>query len=131
METACTQLREGTREITEWEWEESSAAALAQFESQHDGKVLALVTELLPHSWDQIEIKTAPEPVRHVSGVWGGLMAGQRLFVRDPEIEPMLFAAWWPWGNREKFSLRVSCTAWSEAVLRADPQAKLRGFFGL
>jgi len=131
LETVCTRLREDTHEITEWEWDNRYAAALAVFELPHDGQVLALVTELLPCSWDQLDIETAPEPVRDISGAWGGLEAAQRLFVRDPEVEPVLFAAWWPWGSGEKFSLRVSCSARSEAMVGTDPQAQLRGFFGL
>lgn len=131
MEAACQRLLEATQDVADWEWDDDYFAALAIIESPHESEVLATLTELLPHSWSQLDIKSAPEPVRQVSGVWGGLMTGQLLFVLDPAADPMLFATWWPWGNRLKFSLRVSCTAQSEVVARADPQANLRGCFGL
>lgn len=131
MEAACTQLLEATQGIATWGWDDSYAAALVVIESPHESEVLATLTELLPHSWNHLDIKSAPEPVRHISGVWGGLMAGQLIFVLDPEADPTLFAAWWPWGNQLKFSLRVSCIARGRAVVKADPQAKLRACFGL
>jgi len=33
------------------------------------------------------------------------------MFVLDPDHEPLLYAAWWPWNGGKSFSLRVSCTA--------------------
>ena len=131
MEAACRQLLEATQQITAWEWDDRNAAALAVIESSHESEVLASLAELLPQSWNHLDIEDAPEPVRRASGVCGGLMAGQLMFVFDPEADPMLFAAWWPWGNGLKFSLRVSCTARDDTVADADPHAKLRVCFGL
>jgi len=48
--------------------------------------------------------------VRAIAQVWG-LRQGQRMFVLDPDHEPLLYAAWWPWNGGKSFSLRVSCTA--------------------
>jgi len=131
MEMACKDLLGLTPEAAAWEWDGSYSAALLTVESAHEAEFLARIAVLLPHSWDQLEIAGAPEPVRRASGIWGGLMPGQRFFVLDPEAEPMTFAAWWPWSDRSRCSLRVSCVARTEAVSKADPQAKLRGFFGL
>ena len=131
MEAACQRLLEATQDVAYWEWDDDYFAALAIIESPHESEVLATLTELLPHPWSQLDIKSAPEPVRQVSDVWGGLMTGQLLFVLDPEADPMLFATWWPWGNRLKSSLRVSYSAASEGAAKADPQAKLRACFDL
>ena len=131
MEAACKRLLDATQGVAVWEWDDAYAAALATVESADQQDLLETLNAVLPHSWDHVNIKTAPERVRHVSGVWGGIMSGQRLHVLDPDTDPMLFAAWWPWGNRLKASLRVSCQARSEIVAKADPQAILRGCFGL
>ncbi len=131
MEAACQRLLEATQDVAYWEWDDDYVAALAIIESPHEREALATLTESLPHSWNTLDVRSAPEPVRHVSGVWGDLMAGQLLFVLDPEADPMLFAAWWPWGDRLKSSLRISCAARSESVAKADPQAKLRACFDL
>ena len=131
MEAACKRLFEATQDIGVWEWDDTYVAALAIIESPHEGEALAALTELLPYSWNTLEIKSAPETVRRISDVWRDLMAGQLLFVLDPEADPMLFATLWPWGDRLKSSLRVSCTAVSSAVVRADPQARLRACFNL
>ena len=113
------------------EWDDKYAAALLVVEPAHESAVSAMWTELFPSRWSHLDIDKAPERVRDVSGVWGGLMVGQRMFVLDPVDDPMLFAAWWPWGNGLRFSLRVSCTARGETVAKTDPQAKLRASFGL
>jgi hypothetical protein len=131
MESACKGLLEATREHSAWQWDDDYHAALAVIRAPHEAAVLARVEGLLPHAWSQLDIKQAPPHVRHVCGVWGGLMTGQRLFALDPELDPMLFATWWPWGNRLKFSLRVSAYGRGDAVVKADPQGKMRAFLGL
>lgn len=131
METACQRLLDATREITTWEWDDSCVAAKAAFDAAHERAVLLALEGVLPHAWGQIDIGDAPEAVRHVAGVWGGVMPGQRLFVLDPDMDPIVFATWWPWGDRINFSLRVSCAAMNETVAKMDPQAKLRSAFGL
>jgi len=131
MHAATTRLLEGTRDIAPWEWDQNYWAALAVIKSPHETDFMEVVDEVFPHSWDPLEIKSAPEQIRRVAGVWGGLMTGQQFFALDPGADPMMYAAWWPWGNRQKFSLRVSCSARAEAVIKADPQARLRGWFGL
>lgn len=129
MEAACKRLLEATEHIGAWEWDDTHAAALAVIESSHESEVLATLTESLPHAWSTLDIKSAPESVRQASGARGDLMAGQLLFALDPEADPMLFATWWPWGDRLKSSLRVSYTARSEAAGKADPHATLRTCF--
>ena len=131
MEAACEQLLAATKDISAWEWDDTYDAVLAIIESPHESEPLATLHESLPHSWNTLDIRGAPEPVRHVSGLLGDLMAGQLLFVLDPEIDPMLSAAWWPWGNRLKSSLRISYAARSEAAAKTDAHAKLRASFDL
>jgi hypothetical protein len=131
MEAACCGLLEVTSGHATWEWDDDYHAALAVIRAPQEAAVLARLEELLPFSWDRHDIGAAPPHVRHVCGVWGGLMTAQRLFVLDDATDPMMFATWWPWGSRLKVSLRVSCFARSEPVVKADPQAKLRGYLGL
>ena len=131
IEEVCERLLEATRGMGSWEWDGERFAALVVVESEHESQVLVALRESLPNSWNHLEIQAAPGAVRHVSGVWGGLIDGQLLFALDPEADPILFASWWPWGNGQKSSLRVSCGARSEVVAKTDPQAQLRGCFGL
>lgn len=131
MQAATARLREGTRDIAPWEWDQAYWAALTVIKAPHEEEVFELVREALPYSWDPLEIKTAPEQIRRAAGVWGGLMTGQQFFALDPNADPMMYAAWWPWGSRLKFSLRVSCSARADSIVKADPQARLREWFGL
>lgn len=131
MEAACRELLAATPERTEWAWDDDYIAALVVVRSPLEAGMLEQLQQIMPYSWGQLDIDNAPSQVRHVCGIWGGLMTGQRLFVLEPADDPMTFATWWPWGNRLKFSLRVSCYGRSDIVVRTDPQGKLRGFFGL
>lgn len=131
MEAACGKLLDATREVAPWHWDEQSGAALLTLESAQQGEVLARVKEIFPASWDQIDVGRAPEHVRHIAGSWGGLMAGQHLFVCDPDADPVVFALWMPWSNRLNTSLRVSCAAFDDAVARRKPRDGLRACMGL
>lgn len=127
----CSQLLEATREVDAWRWDDQFDAALLTVESPQERPVLTLLQEIFPASWDQVEVARAPEHVRHVAGVWGGLMAGQHLFVRDPQADPLIYAFWMPWSNRQRTSVRVSCAAFDDAVARHDPRGGLRDCMGL
>ena len=129
-ERVAAQLVEGGRELLRWEWDGRFSAALAVVKAPGHEPVLELLARLFPFAWDSTSVARAPEPVRAVADDWG-LKAGQRLFTLDPGDDPLLFAAWWPWGNGNTFSVRVGCIADDEAAEKADPDAQLRRWFGL
>ncbi len=131
MHEATTRLIEGTRDVAPWQWDQNYWAALLIVKQDDQKAVLDLVAETMPHAWGPHDIGTAPEHIGRAAGVWGGIMTGQQLFVLEPDADPTMYAAWWPWGGRLKFSLRVSCSARADAVVKADPQTRLRGWFDL
>ena len=49
----------------------------------------------------------------------------------DPADDPLLFAAWWPWGCGTTVSLRVSCVAYSPAAEASRPLDLLQTCFEL
>ena len=131
MEGACRALLQTTPDDANWNWDREYHAALLILRAGREAALLEQLGSLMPWTWTRHDIGNAPSQVRHVCGIWGGLMVAQRLFVLDPDDDPMLFASWWPWGNRQKFSLRVGCYARSDVVIRADPQRKLQAALGL
>lgn len=131
LRSVCSQLLDVAREVDEWHWDDQFDAALLTVESSQERPVLARLREIFPASWDQVDVARAPEHVRRVAGVWGGLMAGQHLLVRDPQADPLIYALWMPWSNRLRTSVRVSCTAFDDAVARHDPRHGLRDCMGL
>jgi len=110
-----------------WEWDGRFAAALAVVKVPADAPVLALVSQAFAGSWDSQTILQAPDRARLLESCWGGLQRGQRLFSLDLGDEPLLFAAWWPWGSGTTFSLRVGCAASDPA----EGEALLRRLFSL
>lgn len=131
LERLCEQLLDATREASGWRWDESNGVVLATIDAPQRSALLERLRELFPHSWDQLDIATAPRRVRYIAGLWGGLMAGQHLFVLDAEGDPVLFALWMPWSDRIHTSLRVGCTPFAAAAAKWDPRGALRAFMGL
>jgi len=125
------QLIEGGRELLRWQWDDRFSAALATVKVPHDQTVLARLASLFPRTWEASTLGPAPAAVKALAGDWGGLMAGQRLFTLDPEHDPLLFAAWWPWRNNTVASLRVSCCARGAEAKATQPLTALRGWFAL
>jgi hypothetical protein len=93
-----------------WEWDGRFSAALAVVEAPADTATLALIGQAFTTAWDAQTIKQAPDATRKLASSWG-LQRSQRLFTLEIDDDPLLFAAWWPWGSGTTFSLRVGCTA--------------------
>ena len=128
---AAARLTEATAEPLLWEWDSRFSAALSVVKSPRDLPVLDLVGALFPAGWDHQTLSKAPESVRKVAKAWGGLGAGQRLFTLDPADDPLFFAAWWPWGDKTTFSLRIGCAVRGADAQGRDPLAQLRRWFSL
>lgn len=130
-EAASVHLVDGSGKLLSWEWDDRLSAALASVEAPNDRDVLELVGAVFSDSWEHEDLEQAPESVRALASDWGGLAPGQRLFALDPASDPLLFAAWWPWGNGTTFSLRVGCAARSAEAEETDAVAMLRGWFSV
>jgi len=131
LEAVCKQLLAATREASEWRWDDSNGVVLAVVDDVQSGALFDRLGELFPHSWSQLDVDKAPRRVRHIAGLWGGLMAGQELFIFDPDGDPLVYALWMPWSDRINTSVRVGCTAFEAAAAKWDPRGALRGYMGL
>jgi hypothetical protein len=131
VEQTCRTLVERGGELLTWEWDDSFPAALCVVKSPRDQELLALVEELLPVHWDHESIRQAPRRILELSGARGGLRPGQKLLTTEPADDPLLFAAWWPWGGGTTFSLRVGCVAAGAAAEALQPEAVMRACLGV
>lgn len=129
VENACRALKERASDLS-WEWDSRLSAALAVARDPEHETLLALVETQLPISWDYRTIRNAPKRIADVSAAWGGLRHGQKMLTFDPSDDPLLFAAWWPWGGGMAFSLRVSCAIHAAEAAAMDPLTVLRDCFG-
>jgi hypothetical protein len=91
---------------------------LATFGVDEADRVERLLDRHLTARWDSASIDDAPPRTQEVAKQIG-VREGQLLFVADNgDGDPVLFAAWWPWGNGETVSLRIGL---------ADPATDVHG----
>lgn len=113
-----------------WEWDGRFGCALAALKQDRQEAILALLATHFPEGrWESSSIGTAPERVAAIAKRWG-LRGGQALYAGDAAGDPLLFAAWWPWGGNTTFSLRIGLDVGASAN-GVDAEATLRSCFGL
>ena len=128
---AALRLFEQSEALLSWEWDGRFGAALAVIKAPQDEQVLGMIQTIFSLAMDHQTVGQAPASVQEAAKSWGGLRGDQRLFVLDPAADPLLFAAWWPWGGATTFSLRVGCKAQSDQIAQAEILTALRGWFSL
>ena len=132
LESACKNLIQSTADLLQWKWDGRFGAALAEFSVENLAAVQQALDNSFPRVWVTADIGSAPEAAQKMKGSLGGLMAGQRLFTTQPDSELELYAAWWPWGNGERISIRIVAPFRNYAV--EDPnqlQQDFKSWFGV
>jgi hypothetical protein len=132
LKITCEAVVRASKGVLHWGWDDYLSAALAVFPATDGPKVAALLATALPGSWDVATIASAPAPVKAQAQTMGGLRTGQRLFASHDARGALAFAAWWPWGDGKKVSLRVGvvCPGLPEAEA-AGLTKELRTWFGI
>ena len=108
LENACRELEGAFQGILSWKWDSRFGAVLAEFGAGKKESIRAVLERYLSVTWDGSNIDKAPDIVREINSHFGGLRAGQMLFTTDPNREPLIFCAWWPWGNGKTISIRIT-----------------------
>jgi hypothetical protein len=111
-------------------WDSGFNALLAEFPTRKQHEVRQVLEPHLQQIWDSKSIRTAPLALKETAGDLGDLRNNQLLFTSEPAAEQLVFAAWWPWGNGERVSLRIAATAAENTPVEATGiVARLKGFF--
>ena len=55
-------------------------------------------------------MRKASEYIKSVVDSISGIKSGQIFFTTDGDADPLLFAAWWPWGDGIHISLRIGAS---------------------
>ena len=105
----CRQLKDAFDGVLVWTWDPRFETALAEFSVQESSRVREGLLPLFDVPWDVKTVTDAPAQVQVIKQQLGGLMPGQRLYTRLLKTGPLVFGAWWPWGNGQKISLRIGC----------------------
>jgi hypothetical protein len=113
-----------------WKWDSRFETALADFAAGEKESIRAILERSLRITWDSSNIGNAPDVVREIDSHLGGLRSGQLLFTSDPEREPVIFCAWWPWGGGKTISIRIgsSCKKLSDSEKAGKIQLFRREF---
>ncbi len=81
--------------------------AATSFDSKYSGKLIKALNKEFHSQWNPITISGAPAVVQTIKSQAGGMKGGQILFTSDENSLPVIFGAWWPWGNGVTISLRI------------------------
>lgn len=107
--TICTRIGLNIPESTHWAWDANYNHALVVFDKEDLELILLPITLEFEQTWDFATIGDSSRLVSQFIHSGFGLMPGQNLFIAadDNAAGLLLYATCWPWGNGDKFSLRV------------------------
>jgi len=94
-----------------WRWDKEFNLALTVIDRKDEIMVELPMTLEFSHKWDFTSIHEADEPIRDFFQAGLGLVPGQKVFTMDPVNGVVLYAAWWPWGDDERISVRLGMVA--------------------
>jgi hypothetical protein len=133
MKELCKELLDDCERVLSWKWDSGFNSLVAEFATDKQDEVRALLERHLGFAWDSRSIRKAPEKVRAKTGDLGDLRDNQLLFTSDPNGNTLIFAAWWPWGNGEVVSVRLASLASIADERALEPKgvlARIKHFFG-
>ncbi|MCG3177862.1 MAG: hypothetical protein BIFFINMI_00184 [Phycisphaerae bacterium] len=129
MQRCCQGLVSGGHDLLKWSWDDYIKSALAVFDTEHADDVARLLGVHFPTRWGADSIQAAPSAVQALARALGGIRQDQHLYVTHPDAGPVVFAAWWPWGNGKSISVRVGVH--DPAATPDATREQLQTWFGL
>lgn len=109
-----------------WSWDGRLSCVSSSFSVELTDEARTAAKRALPHEWTAESIGTAPDIIREVADVSGGVRAEQLVLATDPDARMIAFGLWWPWGDDVTISLRVGLTG----RVSEDDQDSFRDLFG-
>jgi hypothetical protein len=132
VETRCKSIYSELSPLLSWKWDSRFRVILAEFSVNDSDKVSAALSRGFESSWDGNTIKSAPPQVKKILDILCGMQSEQRLFTFVPDTNTVLFAAWWPWGNKEKVSVRIGICYHDKIVMpQTELEASFRNWFDI
>ena len=115
LQVVCSELLADLDGELSLKWDKRFQALLSEFPSKDKENISSILDKHLIQKYDRKTIKTAPDNVLESAGLFGDLRSDQLLFSSADDSKALVLAAWWPWGDGERISLRI---------LSPDPEAK-------
>lgn len=130
--TVCQRISLNIPDRCPWRWDKEFNLALTVIDRQDEIMIELPLTLEFAHKWDFATIDDADQPVRDFFQSGFGVVPGQKVFTTDPVQGIVLFAAWWPWGDDERISLRLGLVSLTERKLdRAEVKDLICGWLNL
>ena len=123
--SVCQRISLNIPEQCPWRWDKEFNLALTVIDRQDEIMIELPLTLEFAHKWDFATINDAEAPICEFFQSGFGVVPGQKVFTTDPVDGIVLFAAWWPWGDDERISLRLGLLSLSEKQLDAAEVKKL------
>ena len=104
-------ISEDSRELLNWDWDSRFGAVVTSFSKEDEEAVFSMLKKHFDEEYDNNRISAAESNVQRLAGSFGGVRAGQKLFIKKDDDTYIIFGAYWPWGNGTTVSLRIGIKA--------------------
>jgi hypothetical protein len=104
LQEICEAIKDKT--TGNWEYDDRFSSALTVIKNDDAVSLMDTLTVLFEAKYDHKTIKKSDKITRKLAKEFSGMQNGQFLFTSYNGTD-CLFAAWWPWGDNTRVSLRV------------------------
>ena len=107
-ENDCKEILNAFDGVLSWKYDSRFETFLAEFGADNKDSIRAILDQYLTITWNNSNIRNAPDVVKKINIHLGKLRSGQLLFTSDPNQDVFIFCAWWPWGDGKTVSIRIA-----------------------
>lgn len=130
--SVCRRISLNIPDHCPWRWDKEFNLALTVIDRQDEIMIELPITLEFNHKWDFTTINSADASIRDFFQSGFGVVPGQKLFTMDPVKGIVLFAAWWPWGDDARISLRLGLVSITDKKLDgAKAKRLICGWLGI
>ncbi|MBN1932535.1 MAG: hypothetical protein JW786_13110 [Desulfobacterales bacterium] len=124
-EKICKQISLNLSPSSKWRWDSEFNLASVVFDHEDADLIYFPLSDEFDKKWDYLTIESSSQPINDYINSIFGLVPGQKIFTSTEDSGLTLFAAWWPWGDESKISLRVGMLPLKGQVLDQNEIKKL------
>jgi hypothetical protein len=128
----CARISLNVPEQCSWQWDGEFELALLVFDMKDSDLMYFPLSKEFDKQWDFTSIEDPSNSFCTYINSAFGVVPGQMVFTSNEIDGLMLFAAWWPWGDESKVSLRVGLISSKEPEKsKALHKAHLQSWFSI
>ena len=102
----CREIKGVLPGASVWKLDDRFNTVVAAFERSSSEIIFSALKTSFSQEWSKKTVRKAPNHIKSIAASISGIESGQIVFTTDDLAGPVLFAAWWPWGDGENISLR-------------------------